>query len=328
MSAYEAGTQLPAEGTLKKLSNELRFPLRFFFLEDIADLGAGSVSFRAMSRMAAGQRDAALAAGAQAVELCRWIEHRFVLPDTDLDDLSELEPQAAADALRASWRLGQRPIPNIVHLLEVHGVRVFSLTQDCREVDAFSVWNNDTPYVFLNTQKSAERSRHDAAHELGHLVLHRHGGPVGREAEDQANLFASAFLMPAPDVVANSPRHASLRTIIDNKRRWKTSAMSYTHRLYRLNLLSEWHYRQLCIQMGSLGYRTKEPNGGPRETSQLLRKVLDQLRGQGISKARVAKELAISVDDLDALIFGLVMTGLQGGGGRSSKPRDSRLHLV
>src|SRR3546814_6566541 len=53
--------------------------------------------------------------------------------------------------------------------------------EDTKNVDAFSCWRNGQPFVFLNTFKSAERSRFDAAHELAHLVLHRHGGPQGRE---------------------------------------------------------------------------------------------------------------------------------------------------
>ncbi|MEU8739183.1 ImmA/IrrE family metallo-endopeptidase [Streptomyces halstedii] len=40
------------------------------------------------------------------------------------------------------------------------------------EVDAFAVWREGVPFVFLNTQKSAERGRFDAAHEFGHLVMH------------------------------------------------------------------------------------------------------------------------------------------------------------
>ena len=70
-------------------------------------------------------------------------------------------------------------------------MRVFSLAENTKNVDAFSCWRNDEPYVFLNTFKSTERSRFDSAHELGHLVLHRHGGAKqGRSAEYEAHLFA------------------------------------------------------------------------------------------------------------------------------------------
>ena len=84
-----------------------------------------------------------------------------------------MDPETAAEVVRAEWNLGEQPIPNLVPLLEVHRVRVFSLTQECREVDAFSLWLRQ-PFVFLNTQKSAEHSRFDAALELSHLVMHGH----------------------------------------------------------------------------------------------------------------------------------------------------------
>lgn len=59
--------------------------------------------------------------------------------------------------------------------------------------------------IFLNVHKSAERLRFDLAHELGHLVMH--GGSLhvepGKEKEQAANDFASAFLMPRADVLGS-----------------------------------------------------------------------------------------------------------------------------
>ncbi|MET9565773.1 ImmA/IrrE family metallo-endopeptidase [Streptomyces tauricus] len=74
--------------------------------------------------------------------------------------------------VRTRWDLGQAPAPNMVHLLEAHGVRVFSLPPDSLEVDAFAVWRSGVPFVFLHTLKTVERARFFAAHELGHLVMH------------------------------------------------------------------------------------------------------------------------------------------------------------
>ena len=68
--------------------------------------------------------------------------------------------------IRSMWGIGERPIRNTIHLLELHGVRVFALAAETAVVDAYSFWRNDVPYILLNTGKSAERSRMDAAHEL------------------------------------------------------------------------------------------------------------------------------------------------------------------
>src|SRR4029077_3081434 len=118
------------------------------------------------------------------------------------------------------------------------GVRVFSLSLDAAEVDAFSMWRQRTPFVFLNTKKSAEHSRFDAAHELGHLVLHRHGSPQGREAEREANAFASAFLMPRATVLANMPRLATVDRLIKLKKYWAVSVAALAYRLHAVGVLS------------------------------------------------------------------------------------------
>ena len=162
------------KSTLEALPKALGFPSDFFFGGDIDLPNKDSASFRSLSAMTAKERDAALSAGAIAYLLSDWVEERFNLPEVDLLDLShEREPDSAARSLRSYWGLGEKPISNVIKLLESKGVRVFSLSEDTKNVDAFSCWRNGVPYVFLNTFKTSERSRFDALHELGHLVLHR-----------------------------------------------------------------------------------------------------------------------------------------------------------
>jgi len=320
VSAYEAGDMVPSDATIADLSRILRFPADFFIASSLEMPSSDSASFRALSSMTAGQRDSALGAGALAIDLCEWIDARFNLPASTLPDLRGHSPEAAAEALRGAWGLGERPIKNVVHLLEAQGVRVFSLVEECKEVDAFSLWRRGTPYVFLNTLKSAERSRFDASHELGHLVLHRHGAPQGREAEQEADAFASAFLMPRGSVLAAAPRLPNLDLLVKLKRNWNVSVAALAHRLHALNLLSDWHYRTICIEIAQRGYKRAEPNGIARETSQLLQKVFQALRDDGLTKPVIARQLHLDPNELDSLVFGLVMTPLQGGGA----PKDSR----
>jgi len=327
LTSFESGEAIPADETLSRLSDVLKFPPDFFSAQEIDEPSADAASFRALSSMTAGQRDAALSAGALAMELCGWIEKRFVIPEPDVPRLGDDNPEAAAEAVRAQWQLGSGVVGNMIHLLESKGVRVFSLAEECRQVDAFSLWSSDAPYVFLNTKKSAERSRFDAAHELGHLVLHGQGSPNGRAAEIEADRFASAFLMPRASVLGVAPRLPSLDALIKLKRRWKVSVAALTYRLRSLDLLSEWHYRSLCIEIARRGYRSKEPEEGPRETSQLLAKILTALREEGVGKLEIASALHQSPPDLDALVFGLAMVSLQGVG-RGNGKSSSKLRLV
>ena len=54
---------------------------------------------------------------------------------------------------------------------------------------------------------------------------------------------------------------------------FRSSLAAMTYRLHKLDLLSEWHYRKLYIEISSRGFRKSEPDGGPREISQVLQKV-------------------------------------------------------
>jgi Zn-dependent peptidase ImmA (M78 family) len=191
-------------------------------------------------------------------------------------------------------------------------------------VDAFSFGWRGTPYVFLNTAKSGERGRFDAAHELGHLVLHgEHRSPQGSGAEQEANRFAAAFLMPRASVIAANLANATVDRIIAGKAIWRVSAMALTHRLRELDLLTDWGYRRACVDLSRRGYRTAEPDGIPRETSQLLDKVFRALRTEGRTPGSVARELQLTVAELNKHVFGLVPTVIEGGTERTPKRRPA-----
>ncbi len=242
-------------------------------------------------------------------------------------------PHSVATLPRAqSWGQDGCRLPGVkhagrVHLLEKHGVRIFSLVEDCHELDAFSTWRDGLPFVVLNTMKSAERSRMDAAHELGHLVLHRSDQPHGREHEDEASRFGAAFLMPRASLLAARFPTITLPPLIEYKRRWSVALSALVVRLHRLGRLSDWQYRSLFVELSSKGYRTREPNEMQRENSQVLQKVLAMLREDAIGRLQLAADLHIGVDELDRLVFGLCAVGLAGGGS-SSERRRTHLHVV
>jgi Zn-dependent peptidase ImmA (M78 family)/DNA-binding XRE family transcriptional regulator len=313
VTAFEAGEFPPSEANLPVLAKVLGFPESFFFQEDLEELRAESVSFRALSSMTAGKRDAALSAGAFAVALNTYLESKFALPGANVPDYRGHDPEAAAMALRAHWSLGELPIKNVIHLLEAQGIRVFSLVEECHDVDAYSLWKDGTPFIFLNTMKSAERSRFDAAHELGHLVLHRHGQPAGKEPEREADAFASAFLMPRGSILAHPIAYPTLSNLVVAKRSWGVSVAALTYRLKQLNQISEWTYRTLFKEISMKGWRKSEPNEGPRESSLLLAKVLAALKEEGVSKQDLARHLHLRLADLEKFVFGLVMVAVPGG---------------
>lgn len=306
---YESGDICPPDSVIAQLSHILEFPVEFFHDAEIELPSVAAVSFRSLTAMSAKECAAAQAAGALAFAFSDWVDERFDLPGTDLIDLSGETPETAARSLRHKWGLGERPIVNVIHLLEAKGIRVFSLAENTRNVDAFSAWREQRPFVFLNMMKTAERSRFDATHELGHLVLHRHGGPKGREAEEQANSFASEFLMPAADVLAVMPRVKTLNQIIQAKQRWGVSVQALTYRLHKLGITTDWQNRTFCIQLTGHGYREAEPNGMKREQSTVWQKVLTTLWKERTTKADIARQLHIPEAEIENLLFGVTNVG-------------------
>ncbi len=329
IKAYEADMSSPSDPTVEALANALDFPVAFLTAtDDLEVLDLETVSFRSLKSLTARRRDAGLAAGALAVELDRWIDSKYSLRRHDIPyDLADTDPELAADSLRRAWGLGNAAVTNVIHLLEIHGIRIFSLVEDCRELDAFSTWRDATPYLFLNTLKSTEHSRMDAAHELGHLVLHREGAPNGRPAEAEANAFAAAFLMPRASVLAAGIRHPNLTSLVVNKKLWGVSVAALVVRLHRVGLISDWTYRSLFMELSKAGYRSNEPDGLPPESSALLAQVLGLMREDGLTLRDVARQIFVPAEELERLMFGLAVVGIPGQRA-SSKAGKGHLRLV
>lgn len=336
VSAYENGEFTPSGGALENISKVLDFPISFFSQDDLEEISPDTASFRAMSKMSASKRNIALYSGSIALLLNNAIESRFHLPEIDLPDLSrEPAPEAAADSLRRHWGLGELPIKNIVHLLEAKGVRIFSLCIDAVEVDAFSLWRESQPFVFLNTMKSGERMRFDCAHELGHLAIHHHGSVQdaidgSQEIEKEANEFASAFLMPRNSVLAYAPKFVTVEKLVQLKKIWGVSVAALAYRMHRLEIISDWHHRELFKQLAKLGYRKKEPETIPHETSQVLQKVFITLRNEGLGKNDIASEIHVNKEEVNQLVFGLILNSVKSGNvsGINITQAKGRLNLV
>lgn len=326
VSRLERGAHEPEEGSVGRLADALDYPEGFFYLPDPADLQTGAVSFRSLSKMSAKEHDAAISAGSLGLQLYGWVDARFSLPQPDLLDLShESDPEMAAHALRQHWGLGERPIGNMLGLLEARGLRILSLAENTAQVNAFSFWRDDQAYIFLNNFKTPESSIFDTAHEIGHLVMHRHAGTKGdRTFEREADAFAAHFLMPRNDVMARVPRPVTVEIVLQAKQRWRVSAMAMAYQLRTLGRVSEFQYKSICIELGRRGYRSGEPIGVERETSLIWRKILEQLWQERITRADIARDLNIPLDELQSLLWSLAAIPE----GRMEHPKSTGLTLA
>lgn len=302
----------------------LRMPATFPLEED-------RVFFRARRLSTAAQKHAAAAAGRTGVELYELITKHFGLPPLNLPGIVGIDPADAAQQLRAEWQLGIAPLPNLVQLAESRGVRVLSLPDATANVDAFSLWEDNRPYVFLSTMKTAERSRFDLAHEIGHLVMH--GGVAntpGSElnAEKEADQFASALLMPSVALRSMLPREPSVDTILEAKSRFGVSAMALAYSAHKSGLLTDWSYRQACVELTRRGYRTAEPVGMPREKSKVFSVVMPAMhKSKGWHTDEIARKLGVAQAEVHGLTFGQAIAMIDSGKGPGERVGRSRGHL-
>lgn len=283
VARYEKGTTTPSEEMVRSIADALGFPQIYFERDDPPLITKGRPSFRALQSMTSAIRDRALGAACIAVELERAIGAYFSLPDANVPDLHHLDPEDAAMALREHWGIGIRPVSNMVLLLEKNGIRTFSLNEESTSLRAFCLWEGDLPFVFLSCFATTEMARFNAAHELGHLVLHRHADNVGKQAEKQANEFASAFLMPRSSVLGACRKGMSFDEILVNKKRWGVAAAALAYRLHtpKIDFLTDWQYKRIAIEL-SRRDRHVEPNPiESRETSAVLSAILTELRKEG-----------------------------------------------
>jgi Zn-dependent peptidase ImmA (M78 family)/DNA-binding XRE family transcriptional regulator len=331
---YETGEFTPSVENVARLAAALAFPVSFFSGGEVDEPRRDNASFRGLASKSDRIMDAALASGAMAYIFDDWVSERYNRIEPDLPDFKEgMAPDTAARLLRQQWRLGDKPIENMVHLLEARGIRVFSLAENTKDVDAFSVWRDDIPYIFLNRFKSAERSRLDAAHELAHLCLHKHGGSVAvlknSPIEKEANAFAGAFLMPETDMraIITSPLYG-VEDLLRYKKRWRVSAAALVYRAREIHLIRESRANSLYVEMSRRGWLKSEPEGIPREQSHFWQQIVDDLRRSGVAKADIVRETGVPAQELEALLFGLANMLTIDGEGARTPPRKVTLRLV
>lgn len=319
------------EKNLEKAAEILDFPINFFYGREVEKIQAESVSFRALTKMTARKRDMAISQTILAELISDWIDQNFDLPLPNVPDLHELRsdfstatigsldetdendvryyleysyPEACADTVRKAWGLGEQPIPNLIALLESKGIRVFSLTDEAQDVDACCRWTSGRPFIFLNTSRTAERCRFDLAHELGHLVMHKHGIIEGIHVEQEANAFASAFLMPRRSLLADPLRIPSLKSILSKKVIWQVSAAALTYRYNKLGIITDWNATSIYKQLAQRG-RNNEPNPLPHESSLLLDKVFQALAQENFDFSKMTNDLCLNLVEVNNLTFNL-----------------------
>jgi Zn-dependent peptidase ImmA (M78 family)/transcriptional regulator with XRE-family HTH domain len=320
ISSYEHGRQKPPVEVVEKLASILNVSAHLFSLEP-PKVQNERIFFRSMSSATKVARNRAKRRYEWLQEIAQYLSEFFDFPKLDIPDcnlpidfckIDSLLIEEAAAATRKYWGLPAGPAPNLVRLAESKGIVVSRGKLDAEGLDAFSQWSTSgLPFVFLGSDKaSAVRSRFDIAHEIGHLILHRHVVESALSStkdykiiEMQANRFASAFLLPAKDFATDlyAPTLDAFRLL---KPRWKVSIGAMIKRSGDLSLVDEDQSRRLWINMNRRGWRTEEPMDDTiePESPSLLSQCVGMMVSENFkSKNQIVSDICLSGFDIEEL---------------------------
>lgn len=298
ISRYEDGQDKPLPDKLAALAQHLAFPEQFF-LQPAWDEVVEPIFWRSRANETKIAREMTEQRMRWLCEIFGYLDEEVNFPDFNLPEIDVpadfrlITPEVierAAEGVRAAWRLGRAPIPNVILSLENAGIPVVNLEIGSDKQDGFCFKSKRLSRVFvgINTYHvSACRARYDAAHELGHAILH--GNVTAQQERDkvahkmleqQAHRFAAAFLFPRESFFSEvgSP---SLDYFCSLKRKWGMSIAAMVYRSYDLGLADEVEKSLLFQNMGRRRWRgvLREPFDSeadmPIERPRMLRRGME-----------------------------------------------------
>jgi Zn-dependent peptidase ImmA (M78 family)/DNA-binding XRE family transcriptional regulator len=308
MQRLENESVSPSQLMVDALVETLKTEPSFFFEPLASEVYAEECHFRKLRTTPQHIRDRALAYGTIFTSLVSYFEKELRLPTINIAPIkvhSREDIERAAEECRRRWKLRlDAPIDNMSRTLESVGcvVTVFDGVSD--KIDAFSFYR-DRPVIVRNIAKnSTSRARFDLAHECGHLVMHRDFEVGDPALEEQANQFASAFLLPRGAFLREFKTGIRLNwnELFLMKKRWGVSIDALVRRAYDLQLLSAVQYRSANIYI-SRNWRShgEPPETEPAPESMDIIPDAFELLGQikGITPSDVASRLGLKCSYLE-----------------------------
>jgi Zn-dependent peptidase ImmA (M78 family)/transcriptional regulator with XRE-family HTH domain len=297
----ENGHRQPTPEVVDAIGEVCGFVPSFFYGPPLEEFRDEECHFRRRTTTPVMVRTRVLAHGTLFGQLVRYFDKKLSLPRPNVPSVRATTPEEierAAERCRMEWGLGRDvPIDSVTRALENAGVVVTRFHGDAEKVDAFSR-SGRRPILVLNADKgSATRSRFDAGHECGHLVLH--GGMVtgDPERESEADRFASALLMPRAGFGREFPRstHLDWPALFRCKKRWGVSVAAIVRRAYDLRLIEAVQYQRAYKYISAKGWRKGEPDEPAHEVPEMIPIAVNVLRKAGTSERDIAGALGWTV---------------------------------
>jgi Zn-dependent peptidase ImmA (M78 family)/transcriptional regulator with XRE-family HTH domain len=298
LSEIEAGRVMnPLDETVAKIAEATQFPVRFFYRGPLPDLPDGH--YRRLARGTSKVEKQIRAQVRHIVEIVQESEQLLRLPHVMIepvhvsDGLDAIE--AVASDVRAKLGLGSGdPIPNLTRAVERAGVIVVRLPGEMPDHDSFSAWPDYSlegrPVLALTGGHPGDRDRFNEGHELGHLVLHTLRPNIDhKQAEEEANRFAGALLIPADSAREAMHQPVTLRVLMGVKATYGVSIAMAAQRALDLQLISRPQFVSLRKQLSARRWTKVEPVEVSPEKPLLISKIIANLAGEGSTKEKAAR---------------------------------------
>ncbi|WHI52701.1 XRE family transcriptional regulator [Microbulbifer sp. MLAF003] len=306
----EKDSKSPADDLVEALAYELKVKSGFFYKPITNHIKEEECHFRKLKTTLVSARRECTARATLMNRLVDSLDNQLNLPNINfpnLEAVSLYDAEKAALESRKYWNLGDGPIKSMIRVLENAGAIVASFGKVSEKVDALSV-HRKRPIVLLNEEKSAPRIRMDLAHECAHIILHNGIETGDKETEDQADYFASTFLLPRAALLtgygASKRSRIDWNAIKNIKIKWGVSSRSIIYRLNQLEVITPSQYRIANIHLSKTGQTKSEwyDDDVPREHPELLPNSI-QLLGEtyGHSFGGLLDSLEITDDFLSNL---------------------------
>lgn len=341
ISKWRAGTQAPESEALERLAGVVNVTPEWFTRPPTEKVSLPLFRSNASAHVAARAMLEARLEWAQdiAVALMEFVDYpELNLPTRSFSDPEQItseDIEKAACECRDLWRLGRVVVQDLALAVEGAGVILVREETGIAQIEGLSAWSEvlGRPLILLSADKdNGYRSRFDLAHELGHLVLHRHiQRTTDRDRyklmEKQAHHFAGAFLLPAETFATDVRMPVTLDDLLLLKRRWGVSVAAITMRLHALGLLDEEGKLALFKRRSARWGGKSEPGDGDRKPEQprLLRRTIDLLVDENVMPLdAIPRHIGLAAFDIE-MLAGLPEGYFQG---KSNVVQFARLRTV
>lgn len=303
ISKIEAGINNPSEKFLENVAMVLDYPVEFFE-NDCYALDMGVRLHRKKSSLLKKEENyidsIASKNNIYISKLLNFIDMDVNIPEIIIDD--ENTPEKIAEEVRYIWNMPKGYVRNLAKTLEHSGIIINEIEMHPKKFDGVSFYNKKYGFGFIviNKNQPPDRYRFTLAHELGHLIMHRNS--LSAKREDEANSFASSFLMPAKDIKEDL-KNLQFWNLPNLKSMWRVSMSALIHRAKDLELIDENKYKSLNVRLSQSGYRVNEPTMDiEKEEPTLLKDIILYLYNElNYNKTEMMKVLTINEYDYDEI---------------------------